>query len=295
MLEKFDNKDNLLDLARLTPGLEVKATCFCSGVKAKTDVNGDPYLVFNMLDCNGIMIQGRMFKVRNISKELDRAALVRHSVMQFTGSVSLWNNNINLLVESYAYGDQDLRKQFRQRVADLDELKEELLTRFAERGKKDYLSSVMVSADLASLCNSEVGGYLRYIDLMFKRIEAMKRLPYIALDELHEVFILVVPRLFEYLQTKEKLDVIPLSDKLELLQSIQCEVSGSNVANKNIGRIAVELLAGLIELENPTHVYAQIILDLHKSVMFELRLIYNIPMLAAASSMEGGNALSVFY
>lgn len=285
---------DILDISTLEVGYDYTKKAYLLNSTFKYDKNGDPYFTFNFKDCNKVRIQGRQFRVVDATNKSIDIVSWNHEVVITNFTVSVWNNELNLVVHEIRKVDADDNSfsVFMNKVEGLDKYTERL-----EKGiisfidNKEYTIPFQFSTTkLDNVCNGELGGYIKLLVGAYNHLVSFNGINGVDMNKLMELFVRVQKPYFSYLELKDKSESIAAIHVLEIIFNHR-----SPDENDMYNDLMSDCVLALCGIAKPTHVYSYLVYSAISGYLFDMNVAYNIPLMAKGFSHREGDLLLTNY
>lgn len=276
-----------LDVSNLEVGLEARKRAYLLDAAFKYDKNGDPYFVYTFKDCNKAKIVGRQFKVEDAINKSAEIIAMKGKIVEIAFITRVWNKSLNLVIDGIYESDGDT-EVFLTSVAKLDAYTKTLEEQMTKWLKREYSIPFYFSVScIPEVCNGELGGYVKLLTGAFNNLISFNGIPGIDMQKLLEVFARVQSPYLDYLTLKASSESVASINILDIIFKSRSPV------DDGYNEIVSDCLSALCGLAKPTHVYAFLVSDAINNHLFNLKVAYDIPLMAKGfTQMEGELSLT---
>ena len=247
-----NTETKLLDMSRIPEAVPLTRIAYVHDVKLGRTKYDSGFITFILKDCNARVVPARLFDVANEDMTGVSVAGFKHKPVELRCVAQEFNGAISLIVDGIGGikvidAPVGLNQFIGQVESDLTDYVGALSTATKDVGP-EWMSSAWQRVPLESIADGKLGGYAKVVEIAFGALK-----PQIT-DELLQAFAVTAYYYFEYLKTKQAVDVLGSLSAYQILNTVTQRFTDSESKF-----VYLDCLRSTIGMNKPLHLYAHLI------------------------------------
>lgn len=241
-----------LDMTKIPEAVPVTKLAYVHDVKLGRTKYDSGFITFLLKDCHAKIVPARLFDVADAMMNGISIAGFKHKPVELRCIAQAFNGSLSLVIDGATGikvydGDFDYDMFIGKVESDLTDYREALKGAVADVDE-NWISRDWSRMPLESVADGKIGGYAKVVEIAFSALKPQMT------DELLQAFTVTASYYYEYLKTKQTMDVLGSLSAYKYLNTVTQRFSESESK-----LVYLDCLRSTIEMDKPLHLYAHLV------------------------------------
>lgn len=266
-----------LNVLSLEENTEYCKLCFLYDYRSGVTKMDKGFFTFFVKDENGNTLPARMFDLSQFQDDGFKVMLMKSHPVELHFIAQIFNGEWSLIVKSIELWDGyfDYEK-FLGRASWSGEVSDV----WSQSLEKPY-NAKFETENFYSVCGGRVGGFASLLEKSWEHLRAYRN-EELEFTDLQRCFFICMDSYFKLLQCGKKFEIVPLQEKLKIVEGMSFEFENDTCLNE-----AITSFMALAEMGKPEHLFNHLIYDAVKNSQRHLDLIYKNQILPFGARVMG--------